>query len=582
MFSIITKSLHRAAAMTILALAPVALLSQVAPAAKLARPNYTASKWDIFMGYSYLSPHATVTRTDITPNVTASYTPVDIGEIFSITYYFNKYVGAQAEVGIHEWGTENSNSPGQNGTTGNNDGFTTASSGFVVRFPSATFTPFLHANAGTAMIDGPIHNPYTWGPEYTVGGGLDYRASRHVSIRLIQADYVLMRVQFPASQGGKIDINSARLSAGVVFNIGKIAPPTSVTLTCMASPATIFAGDPVTVTAMAGGLNPRLNAVYTFSGSGVTGSGATATVATAALAPGSYTVKCGVKEGKPGKEGLKAWESADASTSFTVKAFEPPTISCSANPGTVKPGESSTITASGVSPQNRPLTYSYSATAGTVTGTGATASFDSTGAPTGTAGVTCTVSDDKGQTATANTSVSILAPYVAPAPHSQALCSISFATDKQRPERVDNEAKACLDEIALTLQKQSEAKAVLVGNSDAKEKAKLASDQRAALKNKHLKVVDPAAERAVNAKEYLVTEKGIDATRVGVVTGKADGRTVEDYLVPSGASFVSDVPDTVNVDESAVKAQVRKPLAAKAHRKTTGNTAKKPVPPVKK
>jgi hypothetical protein len=34
-----------------------------------------------------------------------------------------------------------------------------------------------------------------------------------------------------------------------------------------------------------------------------------------------------VKEGKPGKEGLKPWQVADASTSFTVKAYEPPTIS---------------------------------------------------------------------------------------------------------------------------------------------------------------------------------------------------------------------------------------------------------------
>jgi hypothetical protein len=37
-----------------------------------------------------------------------------------------------------------------------------------------------------------------------------------------------------------------------------------------------------------------LNAVYTWSGSGVSGNGTTATVASAALALGSYTVMCGV------------------------------------------------------------------------------------------------------------------------------------------------------------------------------------------------------------------------------------------------------------------------------------------------
>ena len=60
---------------------------------------------------------------------------------------------------------------------------------------------------------------------------------------------------------------------------------------------------------------------------------------TASLAPGSYTVKAEVKEGKKGKEGLKPGQTADCSASYTVKEFEPPTISCSANPTTIKPGD---------------------------------------------------------------------------------------------------------------------------------------------------------------------------------------------------------------------------------------------------
>ena len=134
----------------------------------------------------------------------------------------------------------------------------------------------------------------------------------------------------------------------------------------------------------------------------------------------------------------------------------------------------------GMSPQNRPLTYSYTATTGSVSGSGASATFNSTGAPTGVAGITCTVADDKGQTATANTSVTILAPYVAPIPHTQTLCSITFDKDKKRPSRVDNEAKACLDEVALDLQQQSDAKAVVVGTSDAKEKDATAKEAKRA------------------------------------------------------------------------------------------------------
>jgi hypothetical protein len=393
-----------------------------------------------------------------------------------------------------------------------------------------------------------------------------------MSVRLLQADYEYIHESFGSGQyGGTTNINAARLSAGVVFHVGNIAPPPAITLACSASPSSVFPGDPVAVTATAGGLDPKLNAVYSWSGTGVTGNGASATVATAALAPGAYTINCGVKEGKPGKEGLKPWEAASATATLTVKAFEPPTVSCSASPSTIKPGETSTITATGVSPQNRPITYSYSATAGSISGTGSTAVFSSTGAPTGTAGITCTVSDDKGQVATANASVTITAPYVAPIPHTQSLCSLTFSTDKKRPTRVDNEAKACLDEVALDLQKQSDAKAVVVGEATAKEKT-LPKHAK-----KHAKLQDFAGERAVNAKEYLVTEKGIDASRITVATGTEDGQKVEDYLVPSGATFSADVAGTTPVDETVVKPQARKPLAQKHHAKHAHQTESKPA-----
>jgi hypothetical protein len=341
----------------------------------------------------------------------------------------------------------------------------------------------------------------------------------------------------------------------------KKAPP--ITLTAQAAPPSVFAGEPVTVTATPGSVSTKKknNVIYNWSGTGVAGNGTTATVATGSLEPGTYTVKAAVKEGKPGKEGLKPGESAEASASFAVKPFEPPTISCSASPSTIKPGETSNVTCTGMSPQNRPLTYTYSATAGTVTGSGTTAVYSSVGAPTGVVGITGNVSDDKGHSATANTNVTIVAPVVAPVPHTQALCSISFATDTKRPTRVDNEAKACLDEVALDLQRQADAKAVVVGESNAKENDTTAKQQKVALKHKKAKVTLFAPQRAVNAKDYLVTEKGIDASRVSTMTGTTDGQTVEDYLVPAGATFANDVQGTTPVDESTVKAEVRKPLA---------------------
>jgi hypothetical protein len=556
-------SLRRVLAFTFLAFTPIAMAAQetAKPAPKMGPQEY-ASKWDIFAGYSYLSPHDTVQVPQ--PNGTVipyNYNAVNLGGLFSVARYFDKYVGLQAEYGFHEWGTSR---PGTNiGTHGNNDGFQTISGGPIFRFPHEDITPFLHALVGGARVGGPYHNPYTWGVDLTAGGGLDYNFPNFhaLSIRLFQADYEYMHANFGTGPyGGRANINAARLSAGVVFHVGSIAPPVPPTLACSANPTSVFPGDPVTLTATPTGLNPKWNAIYTWTGDGVTGNGTTATVATGALNPGTQTVKGEVKEGKTGKEGLKPWQVADCSTTYTVKEFEPPTISCSASPSTIKPGDTSTITATGVSPQNRPLTYSYSTASGSVTGTGTTANYNSAGAATGTAEITCTVADDKGHTASATTSVTIVAPPPPPQPHTATECSLSFEKDKSRPTRVDNEAKACLDELALTMQSQPDAKAVLVGNSNAKEKAITEKQQKYAAKHKKAKVKDFAAQRAVNAKDYLVKEKGIDASRISAATGTEDAQKVEDYLVPAGATFSSDVTGTTPVDESTVAPEVRKPL----------------------
>jgi len=524
---------------------PIALAAQTTPAAAGVPKDSDASKWDIFLGYSFLDPHGKASTSTI------QFNSVNYGAMMSVSRYFNRHVGLTIEGDEHILLPEIG---GSTFTQPDND-FSGASVGVIYRWPGHV-SPFVHVVGGAEEV-GSEYFAETLGPVVTAGGGVDLNVSHHLAIRMFQGDYQWTRESLWS--GENTNFNMARLSAGLVFHAGSIAPPPPVQLSCAPSPVTVFPGDPVTITATAGMLNPKLNAIYSWSGSGATGTGTTVTIATGALAPGSYTVTGTVKEGKSGKEGLKPWETATCSAVFTVKAFEPPTISCSANPTTLNPGDKSTITASGVSPQNRPLTYSYTAAAGNVQGTSSTATFDSAGAPTGPVAITCNVSDDKGQTATANTSVTIAAPYVAPIPHSQALCSITFNMKNQPPARVDNEAKACLDQVAVNLQNQADAKVVVVGESTA--------DEKAPKKGKHHEheVENLAAQRAVNTKQYLVTDKGIDASRVIVVTGSTDGQTVEDYLVPSGATFTNDVQGTTPVDESTVKPQVREPLGMHHH-----------------
>jgi outer membrane protein OmpA-like peptidoglycan-associated protein len=568
MYCGVLKSASRVLSVALLIAAPVALAAQAAPSAKGTSSDDYASRWDIFAGYSYLAPKGTVNVPQPDGTIVPySYDAVDVGGLFSGAYFFNRYVGAQVEFAEHHWGTNKY--PSNIGTHGNNDGFNTLGGGIIFRYPTGNITPFVHGLVDAQRVGGPDFNPYRWGPGLTLGGGMDYETpllNHRLALRLFQADYEYMHANWgPVPYGGRANINAARLSAGVVFHVGSIAPPTPITLGCSANPDSVYPGTDVTITCTPGNLNPKMNTVYAYSGSGVQGNGTTATVNTSSLAPGSYTVQSTLKEGKKGKEGEKAWQNASASASFTVKAFEPPTISCSANPTTIKPGETATVTATGVSPQNLPLTYSYSASAGTITGNGTTAVYSSSGAPTGAVGITCKVSDDKGNTASADTTVTIEAPPPPPQPHAQALCSISFTTDKRRPTRVDNEAKACLDQVAIDLQQQPDAKAVLVGQSDAKEKSTTAREEKYQQRHHRAKVTHFAEQRAVNAKDYLVTEKGIDPSRVSAATTDTDGQTVQDYLVPNGANFETDVPGTTPVNESEVKPQKRVPLPQRHH-----------------
>ncbi|HEY8996724.1 MAG TPA: OmpA family protein [Edaphobacter sp.] len=497
------------------------------------------SRFDLFTGYSYFGAHGQLKPAGI------NYSSVDVGAIASGAYYFNKYFGGEANFVAHP--------------DGKNDGLYSASAGPIFRAPMQNFTLFAHGLAGGGKLVGPnnsgappqYHNPWTWGPTLTAGGGMDYDLpffNNRFSFRLFEADYRYIHANFgpytappSAPLGGRANLSGVDLSTGLVTHFGHIIPPPPVTYSCSASPATVYPGDPITVTGTAANLNPKKTPSYTWTSDGGTVSGTSnvANVATTNLNPGSYTVKGHVSEGnKPG-------EMADCSAPFTIQQFAPPTVTCSANPSTVAPGDSSTITATGVSAQNRPLTYSYSSTAGSVTGNTSTATLNTTGAAPGTITVTANVVDDKGQSASCTTTVTVNAPPAPPAPTTSALCSVSFDRDKRRPARVDNEAKACLDDIALNLQRSSDAKLAIVGNAASSEKA-------------GSKV---AAARAANTKDYLVKDKGIDASRISLYTGSQDSKSASSTLIPTGATL--DQTGLTTVDESTVKVAPRKAVKHK-------------------
>jgi uncharacterized caspase-like protein len=100
----------------------------------------------------------------------------------------------------------------------------------------------------------------------------------------------------------------------------------------------------------------------------------------------------------------------------------------------------------------------------------------------------------------------------------QELCTISFERDRLRPARIDGEAKACLDEVALRLQRSPEAVLLIVGQAVPGEK---------------LPVGNLSAMRAYNAANYLEIENGIDSARLLLRVGPPEGKMVRMGIPPS-------------------------------------------------
>jgi outer membrane protein OmpA-like peptidoglycan-associated protein len=150
--------------------------------------------------------------------------------------------------------------------------------------------------------------------------------------------------------------------------------------------------------------NDPLTFSYTATGGVVDGSGPDARWNSAGTTPGNYTVTAQVSDGKGG--------TASCATDIKVeeRPNRPPTATLSVERSPVLPGEHTGITCTGSDPDNDPLTYSYSASGGQVSGTGSNASFDATGLQPGTYTVKCTVNDGRGGTAEASGNVEVKEP----------------------------------------------------------------------------------------------------------------------------------------------------------------------------
>ncbi len=464
-----------------------AMVLALGVAAPMARAqDADVPKWDVFAGYAWMEPGGRIAGTAI------DEMPKGWGA--TATYNVDKWWGISLDFG---------------GNYGDNADVGTIMAGPRFSFRSDNkITPYGHALFGLHRL-----SPIGLGPDsgvgIAVGGGLDFKINKRFDWKILEADYVWAHHNFAPID--RPNLAGARLRTGIVMKFGGEEPiPPSAS--CTAEPAEVMAGEPVRVTAT-GANFPKgrtLSYTWTSTGGNVQGADNAGTVNTSGLAPGSYTVTARISDGK------KA--SASCSASFSVKEppKHPPSISCSANPTTVMSGDASTISCSCSSPDNRSLSYAWRSSGGRLSDSGATAQLDTAGMGAGSVTINTTCSDDRGLSDSTSTGVSVTVPP--PPPQAEKINECSFAKNNAR---ADNACKAALDDVALRMQRDADARAVIVGQADA--------DERRSAKL--------SMQRADNSKAYLVKEKGIDPSRFETRSGSDGGQRVDIWIVPAGANF---------------------------------------------
>lgn len=475
--------------------------------------------YELYAGWALIKP--------IGSSIDGTYYPSisNKNATISLSDYFTHRFGVQVESGYFSGGSKHGvPTQCQPSCSARDQLMYTIEMGPTFHFTKGRFEPFALALGGGAKVNGPVDQKLTWGWGVTVGGGLDYVPPilhNYLAVRLFQTDFQYSRVNYGPlvasvnQTGGLGSITAFKVSAGLVLHVGDYGTPPVAALTCSAAPATAYPGDPILLTAAAEGLSPKRSTTYTWKSTGgtVTPSGVTASVATQGLAPGTYNVTGQISQGP------KPRQNASCTSAFIIHPYDPPTLSCSVNPSSVDSGGVAKITATGMSPQNRPLTYSYTASSGQLDGSGASVNLATAGVPPGPIDIGCKVVDDQGQTVTASTQLTIVAPPLAPVVQPVSLCSVSFERDHKRPVRVDNEAKACLDDVVLSLNRDTDSKLLIIGSATPDDPA------------------DAAALRSLNVSLYLTRERQIDPARIELRTTDTAGQTATITLLPPGARY---------------------------------------------
>ena len=365
--------------------------------------NDTVPKYDVYLGYQWMHPGATVPAPFGNPNNPTPYQVPDMSTGFggAFTYNFDRHWGAEFDLG-HSWGNSNYES--------------TFSAGPRFMWRTEGSNIFLHALLSYNRFSVKGLPNGTDGIGAILGGGWDLPFTKNFSWRVFEANYVFARHNYASYAAPEFPdlrrptLNGARLGTGVVFSWGG-APALTPTAACSVQPTEVMVGEPVTASVTASNFNPKHSVNYAWTGNGgqVTGKETSATIDTNNVAPGNYAVTAHVTDPK-----AKTNNEASCSANYTVKPLppkNPPTMSMSANPTELTPGGTVSLTANCTSPDGAPVSVAnWTSTSGTVTGSGNTATLNTADLPPGPVTVTATCTDSRNLTGQASTQVTIQNP----------------------------------------------------------------------------------------------------------------------------------------------------------------------------
>jgi hypothetical protein len=175
--------------------------------ARPVRAQDQVSKLEAYGGYYYARFNVNANVPGIAPSATYNGT----GGGGQIEYNANRWLGVVGDLG------------GFYATSSGNGSFAggvfTYLLGPRVNFRRGKFTPFVQALfGGVRTTDGIAQSTGTQDHfAMTAGGGLDFRVSRHVALRPIQAEYFMTKI--PDGLNNRQD--NLRIGAGIAVRLGK-------------------------------------------------------------------------------------------------------------------------------------------------------------------------------------------------------------------------------------------------------------------------------------------------------------------------------------------------------------------------